>query len=93
MINRHGLMRLGALQRITELQTEIDELRTITRAPAQGVARAQLEHRQRTERRATSADRSTRETPRLHWTQRPENKARVRRMARRAARTRKQNGN
>lgn len=78
-------MRLGALQRITELQTEIDELRTVTRALAQP---------ERTPgRRATSADRSTRDASRLHWTQRPENKAKVKRMARRMVRTKRQNGN
>lgn len=84
MVNRYGLMRLGALQRITELQHEIDELRTITRAPAQTDTPA---------RRATSADRSTRDASRLHWTQRPENKAKVKRMARRMVRTKRQNGN
>lgn len=90
-INRHGLMRLGALNRISELQTELDELRAILRAPAQPIAASYRTTKVgATEtRRATSTDAEPRQ--KRHWMQRPENAAKRARMQRKAWKTRRKN--
>lgn len=89
MVNTHGLMRLGAIQRIAEIEIELNELRAIVKSPAQPTTTY------RTTKRATADDRPTRESKReskrLHWMQRPENADKIAAMHRKGRRTRKKN--
>lgn len=76
VINRNGLMRLGAQHRIDQLRAELSELESIVRAPRH---------------ETTTADDRPREKRYTHWTQDPANAGKLAKMHRKGAKTRRAN--
>lgn len=75
-IDRNTLLALGVQARLKQLEDETEQLRALLYA-------ATAEEKSDEKRIGGT------ETRRLHWTQRPENKAKVEAMHRKAKRTRK----